>query len=169
MISRRNFGQAVGMAAVASTVRTLSAEAGSPQSRDRGRPKDGVPDELCDQSAVELVARMRRKELSGREVMAAHLTRIERVWGRQPGEIFYQKDTSLMTLTVRGASLEPAAPREVLGGLLPPTLDDMVAPWDVALGGRGFVMPRQLDQKQASTLMVALHWTPGVTHGSPSR
>ena len=36
-------------------------------------------EQLCDLSAIELVARMRRKELSAREVMTAHLARIERV------------------------------------------------------------------------------------------
>src|SRR6187401_2378113 len=36
-------------------------------------------DELCDLSAIELVTRLRRKDLSAREVMDAHLSRIERV------------------------------------------------------------------------------------------
>ena len=35
--------------------------------------------ELCEMSAVELAARLARKEVSAREVMAAHLARIERV------------------------------------------------------------------------------------------
>ena len=36
-------------------------------------------DELCDLSAIELAARIRRKDVSARDVMEAHLTRIERV------------------------------------------------------------------------------------------
>jgi amidase len=36
-------------------------------------------DEICDLSAVELVGRMRSRDLSAREVMTAHLARIERV------------------------------------------------------------------------------------------
>ena len=36
-------------------------------------------DELCDLSAIELAARIQRKDVSAREVMAAHLARIERV------------------------------------------------------------------------------------------
>lgn len=36
-------------------------------------------DELCDQPAVELAARLRAKEISARELMTAHLARIERV------------------------------------------------------------------------------------------
>jgi amidase len=40
---------------------------------------DSGGDELCDLSAIELVTRMRRKDVSAREVMTAHLARIERV------------------------------------------------------------------------------------------
>ncbi|MCC6316792.1 MAG: amidase [Gemmatimonadaceae bacterium] len=36
-------------------------------------------DEICDASAVDLVARIRRRQISAREVMEAHLARIERV------------------------------------------------------------------------------------------
>ena len=35
--------------------------------------------ELCEMSAVDLAARLARKEVSARDVMAAHLARIERV------------------------------------------------------------------------------------------
>ncbi len=37
------------------------------------------PDELCDLSAVDLASRIRRKDVSARDVMAAHLARIDRV------------------------------------------------------------------------------------------
>lgn len=36
-------------------------------------------DELCDLTAIELAARIRRRQISAREVMASHLARIERV------------------------------------------------------------------------------------------
>jgi amidase len=39
----------------------------------------GVDDALCDLTAVDLAARIRRKQVSARDVMAAHLARIERV------------------------------------------------------------------------------------------
>jgi amidase len=65
------------MAAVAGSVRALSAAQRSAQSIGRDRPSGGS-DDLCDASAVELVARMRRRDVSAREVMAAHLSRIER-------------------------------------------------------------------------------------------
>ncbi len=40
---------------------------------------DASGDEICDLSAVDLAARIRRKQLSAREVMEAHLARIARV------------------------------------------------------------------------------------------
>jgi amidase len=44
-----------------------------------GRETAEARDELCDLSAIELAARIRRKDVSARDVMEAHLTRIERV------------------------------------------------------------------------------------------
>ncbi len=91
------------------------------------------------------------------------------VWGRQQGEIFYQRGTEIMAVSVRtGASLHPAPPRKVADGAVAKTTDDVMASWDLGPGGQGFVMPRQLEQKQASTLMVTLGWTPTVARrGSP--
>jgi amidase len=76
-VTRRVFGQALGMAAAAGTVPDLPREAWA-QSAEAAN-KAGAGDELCDLSAIELVARMRRKDVSAREVMTAHLARIERV------------------------------------------------------------------------------------------
>src|SRR5688572_15926590 len=76
-MTRRAFGQALGIVAAVSTLhgagRTVSAQSGAT------RPTAEAPDQLCDLSAIELAARMRRKDLSAREVMTAHLARIERV------------------------------------------------------------------------------------------
>jgi len=77
-ITRRAFGQTLGIAAVAASTLpglagTVSAQSGTP------RPTAAASDQLCDLSAIELVARIRRKDLSAREVMTAHLARIERV------------------------------------------------------------------------------------------
>ena len=83
------------------------------------------------------------------------------VWGRNDGEIFYQRGTDIMGVSVRtGASLLPSPPRKVAGGVVAKTTDDVIASWDLGPGGQGFVMPRQLEQKQASTLMLALNWAP---------
>jgi amidase len=77
-ISRRMFGQAIGAAAVAGPLRALSAQA--PPPRPRETPMTAVrSDDLCELDAVELVARMRRKQVSAREVMTAHLARIAKV------------------------------------------------------------------------------------------
>jgi amidase len=76
-ITRRAFGQALGTAAVASTLPAFGAMAAA-QVRT-GATAASSHEEICDLSAVELVARMKRKELSAREVMTAHLARIERV------------------------------------------------------------------------------------------
>ena len=66
-ITRRGFGEALGMAAAATAVPCLLDAAAS------GR------DALCELSAVELTDMMRRREVSARDVMAAHLARIERI------------------------------------------------------------------------------------------
>ena len=76
-VTRRAFGQALGMAAVAGTVPGLSGTAWAQPAKTAIAA--GAGDELCDLSAIELVARMRRKQVSAREVMTAHLARIERV------------------------------------------------------------------------------------------
>ena len=76
-ISRREFGQSLGWAAVAGTAHASSAEAAAqgPGPRNVG----SASADLCDRSAVDLVAMLRRREVSAREVLAAHLARIERV------------------------------------------------------------------------------------------
>ena len=76
-MTRRAFGQALGVAAVAGTAQKFAGIASAQSSG--ARPAAGSADELCDLSAIELVARIRRKEVSAREAMAAHLARIERI------------------------------------------------------------------------------------------
>ena len=71
-ITRRAYGRTLGAGAVASFMTP-------PQTPGSGPAPVGKADDICDLSAVDLVARMRRKELSAREVMSAHLARIERV------------------------------------------------------------------------------------------
>jgi amidase len=65
-ISRRTFTQLVGAAAV-----TGAGAAPVPQGDRR--------DELCDQTAVQLAALVRARRVSARELLSAHLARIERV------------------------------------------------------------------------------------------
>src|SRR5438105_3589353 len=44
-----------------------------------GLPVEAAAEDLCYVSAIELVSRIRRKQISARDVMTAHLARIERV------------------------------------------------------------------------------------------
>jgi amidase len=75
-ISRRAFGRAIGMAAAAGTLPGQPSEAAAAQTSAR-RPAS--PDGLCDLGAIELAALVRRKEVSARELMSAHLARVEQI------------------------------------------------------------------------------------------
>jgi amidase len=78
-MSRREFGRLIGAAAVGAQLPHLSTQSHT-MSPDGVRPtSSAAAEELCDLTAVELVARIRRKQVSAREVMTAHLARIERV------------------------------------------------------------------------------------------
>lgn len=75
-ISRRTFGQALGLGAVAGNLHAFTAGGGPTSDSVQA---GGTRDDLCDLSAVELSARIRRKDVSAREVVAAHLARIDRI------------------------------------------------------------------------------------------
>ena len=76
-ISRRTFGQAIGGTAVAGSLRALSAQTPTPPRETRTTAVRS--DDLCELDAIDLVARLRRKQVSAREVMTAHLARIAKV------------------------------------------------------------------------------------------
>jgi amidase len=76
-VTRRTFGQTIAMAAIASPLPGLDRVA--PVSGTSQTPTGDAPDELCDLSAIELATRIQRKDVSAREVMAAHLARIDRI------------------------------------------------------------------------------------------
>ena len=81
-LSRRAFGQLLGAAALAGALPGIAAGAPSPIPLPTDKsmhPNTVAGDELCDLTAVELASRIRHKQLSARDVMAAHLARIERV------------------------------------------------------------------------------------------
>jgi amidase len=67
-ITRREFGRSMAMTTIAATLPTLPAAA-----------QAAASPELCLLSAVELAALLRKKSVSAREVMSAHLSQIERV------------------------------------------------------------------------------------------
>ena len=98
-ISRRAFGQLVGAAALGGAL----PELGAPPAAE----------ELCDLTAVELAARIRRREVSAREAMAAHLARIARVNPRVNAVVTLVAERALADAAradeaqTRGASLGP--------------------------------------------------------------
>lgn len=71
MMTRRDFGQALGSIAVAGSSGAFAAAQPPQSARTTG--------DLCDLSAVDLAARLRKRDISARDVMAAHLARIEKV------------------------------------------------------------------------------------------
>jgi amidase len=77
-LSRRAFGQILGAAALSGALPDVAFGARSAQP-DEQTATAAPGDEICDLTAVDLAARIRRKQLSARDVMAAHLARVERV------------------------------------------------------------------------------------------
>ena len=116
-MSRRTFGQTIGAAAMASTLQgaffgTVSAESGGLDMPSTLAPQaKGGDDELCYLSAIELAAHIRSKQVSAREVMAAHLAQIERV---------NPKVNAIVTLVSEQAMADAARADELLarGGAL---------------------------------------------------
>jgi amidase len=73
-VSRRRFNTAAAAGAAYTIFHPLAAiDVSAQESRQR------ASQELCSMSAVELAARLARKEISARDVMSAHLAQIERV------------------------------------------------------------------------------------------
>ena len=75
LISRRAFGQVIGSAALGGALQSIGPSTASAQTPSPASAPIGKLDELCDLSAVDLAARIRRKEVSARDVMAAHIWR----------------------------------------------------------------------------------------------
>jgi amidase len=81
-MSRRTFGQAIGAAALGSSLQAgfgdVSA-ASAALTEPSAQQAAGRDAELAYLGAIELASRIRRKQISARDVMAAHLARIEAV------------------------------------------------------------------------------------------
>jgi amidase len=76
-ITRRTFGQALGIAAAAGSLPVIGE--GSTPDQAKAAPQPGGAEALCDLTAIDLTERIRSKQVSAREVMTAHLARIERL------------------------------------------------------------------------------------------
>jgi amidase len=102
-ISRRRFGATVAAGGVYTAVhQMLGGVANASQ-----QPRAAVRSELCEMSAVELASRLARKEVSAREVMAAHLAQIERV---------NPKVNAIVTLVADRAMADAAGADETIAG-----------------------------------------------------
>jgi amidase len=79
-IDRRTFGQLLGVAAMTRVLPDLSTGTSMPTQREIANSATTIAgEELCLLTATELARRIRAKDVSARDVMAAHLARIERV------------------------------------------------------------------------------------------
>jgi amidase len=109
-ILRRTFGQLLGGAAIGSVI-PVRAGAGAPEPPTTAGGAGS--DDPCALTAVELATRIRSRELSAREVMAAHLSRIERV---------NPKVNAIVTLVAERAMADAgkADERQARGGTLGP-------------------------------------------------
>ena len=74
-------------------------------------------DELCDQSATELSARIRRRDVSAREVVTAHLARIERVNPRVNAIVTLATDRAMAEAARADELAAKGGPLGVLHGL----------------------------------------------------
>ena len=116
-MNRRTFGQTVAAAAVGATLKSVlsAAESGRPgPTAERSTPPvRRAGDELVHLSALELVARIRAKQVSARDVMAAHLAQIKRV---------NPKVNAIVTLVAERAMADATRADELLarGGPLGP-------------------------------------------------
>ncbi|MGH7472004.1 MAG: amidase family protein, partial [Longimicrobiales bacterium] len=75
-ISRRAFGQALGAAALGGSLSPALVAATGTEHAQQARP---AASELCYTSAIELARLIRTRQVSARELLAAHLAQIERV------------------------------------------------------------------------------------------
>ncbi|MGE5836805.1 MAG: amidase family protein, partial [Acidobacteriota bacterium] len=77
--SRRTFNHAVGAAAAGTAIQQLLGPALPPAGAASPQQAAAPGSEICGMSAVELTELLRKKQLSAREVMTAHLAQIERI------------------------------------------------------------------------------------------
>ncbi len=119
VMSRRAFSETVMAAALGNVFqsdRTLD-EPNVSDASETATASVAAPDEICDLTAVEMAARIRRKELSAREVMAAHLARIERVNPRVNAIVTLVPERALADAAAADAALAKGRPLGRLHGL----------------------------------------------------
>jgi len=112
-ISRRQFGATVAAGGAYTAVhQLLGAATASAQT-----PRQVGASELCEMSAVELAARLAKKQVSAREVMAAHLAQIERVNPRVNAIVTLVAEQALSGAAKADEAIARRGPIGVLHGL----------------------------------------------------
>ena len=106
-MSRREFGQTLAAAALPASVQPATASA---QTRNAHA-------DLFYSSAVDLVARLRKKEISARDVMTAHLARIEQVNPRVNAIVTLVADRAMADAARADEAMAKRGPIGVLHGL----------------------------------------------------
>ena len=106
-VSRREFGQSLAAAALSMSVQPdgVSAQA------------TGAGEDLCYSSAVDLAARLRKKDISARDVMSAHLTQIERTNPRVNAIVTLVADRAMADAARADETMARRGPIGVLHGL----------------------------------------------------
>jgi len=112
-ITRREFGQLISTAAVGAVV---PAALPAPMAASAA-PVQNAGSELCYMSAVELADRLRRKQVSARDVMAAHLAQIERINPKVNAIVTLVADRAMADAARADEMLANGRPLGVLHGL----------------------------------------------------
>jgi amidase len=115
-VSRRAFNTTVGAGAVGGTLHQLIGTTLCAAQPSR-RASAAAALELCEMSAVELAARLRKKQVAAREVMAAHLAQIERINPQVNAIVTLVADRALAAAATADETIARHGPTGVLHGL----------------------------------------------------
>jgi amidase len=111
-ISRRRFNTTVAAGAAATAFGPFGVTAESAQTAPQS-----TPHELCDMSAVDLAARLARKQVSARDVMSAHLAQIERINPKINAIVTLVADQAMAAAAKADDAIARGGPVGVLHGL----------------------------------------------------
>ena len=123
-MSRREFSRVLGAAALGASPVVSSVDAFSEGPQVINPPQ--APNDLCFTSAIDLVAMMRAKKVSAREVMQAHLDQIQRVNPAVNAVVTLVADRAMADAAAADEELARGRPRGPLHGL-PIAHKDLVA------------------------------------------
>ena len=112
-MTRREFNTAIGAGAVGTALRQVPGAPAPPVAAVGA----GRTSELCELTAVELADRLRRKQVSARDVMAAHLAQMERVNPRVNAIVTLVADQAMANATRADEAIARRGPLGVLHGL----------------------------------------------------